>query len=290
MDVQLTAVDARTGRSADVVLVVEKDSTVAEAARALRAALGVPGGLEGTPRLAVAGGGGQVGAGGVAAEVWVAGRPVDPSLTMTVSPLREGVVVGLGGPVGLGVHDPDVGGVAEVRVVGGPDAGRVHRLPLGEYVLGSAHDADAYVADRTVSPRQARLLVTPEAVRWTPYEQAAPARIESRKLDEEREVKPGQVIAVGTTRLMVVPAEAPDAALVPSEDGGLAYNRPPRLPPAPTNVTVEMPAEPQDAQKRPVPVLAALAPVAIGVLLFVLMDNAMFLLFTLLSPVLMLSN
>ena len=51
MDVQLTAVDARTGRSADVVLVVEKDSTVAEAAQALRAALGA-GGVEAGARSA----------------------------------------------------------------------------------------------------------------------------------------------------------------------------------------------------------------------------------------------
>ena len=63
------------------------------------------------------------GFGPAGADVWIAGRPVDPALPMTVSPLREGAVVGLGGPVGLGVHDPDVGGVAEVRVVGGPDAG-----------------------------------------------------------------------------------------------------------------------------------------------------------------------
>ena len=48
MDVQLTAVDARSGRSADVVLVVEKDSTVADAARALRAALGLPDSVEAT--------------------------------------------------------------------------------------------------------------------------------------------------------------------------------------------------------------------------------------------------
>ena len=156
MDVQLTAVDARSGRSADVVLVVEKDSTVADAAGALRDALGLPAFVEGHGPLGPAG-----------AEVWIAGRPVDPTLPMTVSPLREGAVVGLGGPVGLGVHDPDVGGVAEVRVVGGPDAGRVHRLPLGEFVLGSAHDADAYVADGTVAARQARVLVTPQEVRWT---------------------------------------------------------------------------------------------------------------------------
>ena len=41
------------------------------------------------------------------ADVWIAGRPVDPSLPMTVSPLREGAMVGLGGPVGLGVPAPD---------------------------------------------------------------------------------------------------------------------------------------------------------------------------------------
>ena len=224
------------------------------------------------------------------AEVWIAGRPVDPALPMTVSPLREGAVVGLGGPVGLGVHDPDVGGVAEVRVVGGPDAGRVHRLPLGEFVLGSAHDAEAYVADGSVAARQARLLVTPQEVRWTPYDGATPATIEGRPLTEPRALQPGQVVAVGTSRFTVVPAEAPDAALVPSEDGGLAYNRPPRLPPAPASVTVEMPAEPADGQRRPIPLLASLAPVALGVAMFLITHSPMFLLFTLLSPVLMLSS
>ena len=283
MDVQLTAVDARTGRSADVVLVVEKDSTVADAARALREALGVAGGIEAAVRS-----GGAAGTAG--AEVWVAGRPVDPALAMAASPLREGVAVGLGGPVGLGVHDPDVGGVAEVRVVAGPDAGRVHRLPLGEFVLGSAHDADVYMADQSVSARQARLLVTPEAVRWTPYEGAASARLESRPLTGEQDVTPGEVIAVGTTRLTVVPAEAPDAALVPSDDGGLAYNRPPRLPPAPKSVTVEMPAEPEDSQKRPIPLVASLAPIVIGMVLYAFTRSVIFLLFTLLSPVLLLSG
>ncbi len=279
MDVQLTAVDARSGRSADVVLVVEKDSTVADAARALRAALGLPEVMEGYGPTSPAG-----------AEVWIAGRSVDPSLPMTVSPLREGAVVGLGGPVGLGVHDPDVGGVAEVRVVGGPDAGRVHRLPLGEFVLGSAHDAEAYVADGSVAARQARLQVTPQGVRWTPYDEATPATIEGRPLTEARALRPGQVVAVGTSRFTVVPAEAPDAALVPSEDGGLAYNRPPRLPPAPASVAVEMPAEPADGQRRPIPLLASLAPVALGVAMFLITRSPMFLLFTLLSPVLMLSS
>ena len=98
------------------------------------------------------------------------------------------------------------------------------------------------------------------------------------------------MVAVGTSRFTVVPAEAPDAALVPSEDGGLAYNRPPRLPPAPASVAVEMPAEPADGQRRPIPLLASLAPVVLGVAMFLITKSPMFLLFTLLSPVLMLSS
>jgi hypothetical protein len=48
VDIQLTAVDAGSGRRQDVVLVVEPDSMVADAERVLRAALGV----EGAPRPA----------------------------------------------------------------------------------------------------------------------------------------------------------------------------------------------------------------------------------------------
>ena len=49
--------------------------------------------------------------------------------------MRDGALVGLEGPA------PDVdepGGVMELRVVGGPGAGRVHRLGLGEYTVGGA--------------------------------------------------------------------------------------------------------------------------------------------------------
>jgi S-DNA-T family DNA segregation ATPase FtsK/SpoIIIE len=286
VDIQLTAVDAGSGRRQDVVLVVEQDSTVADAEQALRSALGI----EGAPRLLGLGRYGGPPAAAAPACVWVAGRPVSPELAVRASPLRDGVVVGLGGPVGPGVHDLDVGGVAEVRVVGGPDAGRVHRLPLGEYVLGSAHDADAVVEDPTVSARQARLLVTPAGVQWTPFDQTAGARVEGEPIDAERQLTDGELVAVGDSRLLVVPAEAPDAALAPTDDGGLAYNRPPRLPPPPTATTVELPAEPRDAARRPIPVLACLAPLAFGAVMFLALRNPTFLVFTLLSPVMLISN
>src|SRR5215213_4226070 len=193
MDIQLTVVDAPTGRRRDVVLVIEPDGTAADAERALRACLATEGRsadglLELAPQLA------RLARPAVPSGLWVAGRPVSPDLPVRLSPLREGAVVGLGGPVGVGMHDLDVGGVAEVRVVGGPDAGRVHRLPLGEYVLGSAHEARAYVADRTVGGRQARLMVQPGQVRWTPYEQGPVAMLEGREITGPTVVKPGQVV------------------------------------------------------------------------------------------------
>jgi DNA segregation ATPase FtsK/SpoIIIE, S-DNA-T family len=285
MDIQLTVVDAPTGRRRDVVLVVEPDSTVGDAEQALRASLATEGLTPGlTGQLA------QLARPALAPGIWVAGRPVALDTPIRFSPLREGAVVGVGGPVGVGMHDLDVGGVAELRVVGGPDSGRVHRLSLGEYVLGSAPEARVYVEDPSVAARQARLLVSPGEVRWTPYEHAAGAAVEGREITGAVILKPAQLIAVGETRLMVVPAQAPDAALVPTDDGGLAYNRPPRLPPAPKKTTVEMPHEPGEGEKQPIPILATLAPLAFGVGLWAVTKNLSFLLFTVLSPMMYITN
>ena len=285
MDIQLTVVDAPTGRRRDVVLVVEADSTVGDAERALRASLATEGltpGLSG--QLA------QLARPAFAPGIWVAGRPVALDTPIRLSPLREGAVVGLGGPVGVGMHDLDVGGVIEVRVVGGPDAGRVHRLPLGEYVIGSAPDARVYIADQSVAARQARLQVSPGELRWTPYERAAAAAVEGRDITGPVLLKPAQVIAIGETRLMLMPAQAPDAALVPTDDGGLAYNRPPRLPPAPKRTTIEMPAEPKDPEKQPIPIIMTIAPLLFGVGLWAVTKNLSFLLFTVLSPLMYVAN
>jgi DNA segregation ATPase FtsK/SpoIIIE, S-DNA-T family len=282
MDILLTVVDARSGHWRDVVLVVDSTSTVADAERALRTAVGVE-----AMHLA----GTNLASPGTTTDgLWIAGRPVRPDLAVAVSPLRDGAVVGLDGPVGLGVHDLDLGGVVELRVVGGPDAGRVHRLPLGEFVLGSAPDVEAYVEDPAVGARQARLQVTPSELRWLPFEGSPTARVEEKKVTAERAVKPGQVVAVGNSRLMFVPAEAPDAALVATDEGGLAYNRPPRLPPAPRTDKVEMPVEPKDGAKRPFPLLALLAPLAAGGLMFLVMHNPSYLLLTVMSPMLMVGN
>jgi hypothetical protein len=77
---------------------------------------------------------------------------------------------------------------------------------------------------------------------------------------------------------------------VPSEDGGLG------LQPAAAAASGAGQRHGGDArragdgQRRPIPLLASLAPVLLGVAMFVITKSPMFLLFTLLSPVLMLSS
>ena len=71
----------------------------------------------------------------VADGLWLGARRLDPSLDLLDAGLRDGAVLGLGGPVGAAAQEPV--GVVELRIVGGPAAGTVHRLGPGEYSLGS---------------------------------------------------------------------------------------------------------------------------------------------------------
>src|SRR5262245_54714254 len=68
------------------------------------------------------------------AAVFVDGRPVNPRLTLAESPLREGCVVSIGDP--RGCVPPEPTGVVEIRAAGGPAAGTVHRLNVGQAEIG----------------------------------------------------------------------------------------------------------------------------------------------------------
>ena len=54
-----------------------------------------------------------------------------------------------------------------------------------------------------------------------------------------------------------------------------------------TSVEVDMPVEPKAAERKPLPLIGAIAPLVVGVAMFLLSHNPSFLLFTLLSPVML---
>ena len=95
----------------------------------------------------------------------------------------------------------------------------------------------------------------------------------------------GAVLTVGTNMLAVSVPEQPDAHLSPADDGGLAYNRPPRLMPSGRPRRIEVPAEPKRGDKARLQLLSAVIPLVLGLVMVKVLHSWAFAAFMLLSPV-----
>ncbi|MGH3171613.1 MAG: FtsK/SpoIIIE domain-containing protein, partial [Trebonia sp.] len=100
----------------------------------------------------------------------------------------------------------------------------------------------------------------------------------------------GQQIAVGGTLLGIAPYEPPDAALHPSDDGGIDFNRPPRLLPPQQNASFQLPRPPAENERRPLPILMAVAPLVMGLAMAYFMKELYMLAMCALSPIMVVGN
>nr|BFE86536.1 hypothetical protein GCM10020093_091370 [Planobispora longispora] len=91
----------------------------------------------------------------------------------------------------------------------------------------------------------------------------------------------------GSSVLTLKAVEPPDAHLDAQPDGGLAYNRPPRLRPPESPRRFAVPAEPRRAEPMRLHLLAALLPALVGLTLAWVLNTWYFLLFALMSPMIM---
>ncbi|MEN3585936.1 FtsK/SpoIIIE domain-containing protein [Streptomyces sp. ZYX-F-203] len=185
MRLTLTVVDPFGGQAADVVLDADPESTVGDISAELARRLGLGNAARVVPIGQQRRGGATASPGNVGAEipgtasphvgtaarapheaaavprdaprVYVDGYAVDPSATVVGSPLREGAVVSLQDPGGCLPGEPS--GLVELRVVGGPDAGTVHRLGVGRYDIGRGPAAYIRVDDPELDERALTLTV-----------------------------------------------------------------------------------------------------------------------------------
>ncbi|MFF5159872.1 FtsK/SpoIIIE domain-containing protein [Streptomyces sp. NPDC000348] len=314
MRLTLTVVDPFGGDAADVVLDADPESTVGDIARELAAQVG-----RGGAQVIPLGHQGQVPAGGAPA-VYVDGYAVDPGATVVGSPLRDGAVVSLQDPSGCLPGEPS--GLVELRVVGGPAAGFVHRLGVGRYDIGSGAASYVRVEDPEVDGRALTLSVATdgtcqvvlhcdeEGVTLDGKPIAGPEeekkgdkegkkRKERRKGGEETAGKKadgfdwplGAQIGIGNTLLQLTRYTPPDAALKWSDDGiGLDYNRPPRLRPAERQTSFRLPSAPREYEARPLPWLMALTPLVGAVVMVAIFQRWYYLIMAGLSPILLFAN
>ncbi|MEU6790602.1 FtsK/SpoIIIE domain-containing protein [Nonomuraea wenchangensis] len=258
--------------------------------------------------------------------VWRDGRPLDPR-ARAASVLRDGDKITLDPRLARATVIEEPGGVAEVRVVGGPGAGTVHRLGLGAHVIGADPTCAIAVPDPALAPEAVTVRVTPDAITvertWRAQDEAPKIKLKGRWADEvaeltarvaEREAAEHAagytevpeldgrpltepvpwldqaVLTCGSSVFVLTAVEPKDAHLAPLGEGGVAYNRPPRLRrPEPQRAFVR-PKEPSRSEGMRLQLLAAFLPAVLGVTLALALQVWYYLLVALMTPVIMIGQ
>jgi S-DNA-T family DNA segregation ATPase FtsK/SpoIIIE len=280
MQVPLTVLGAVHGDRADVLAAFEEGDTVQDVAAAL-AELFPAGGNPpaGTVVRSLRSG---------ATGLWAGGRRLADDLPAGAV-LRDGMVVALDprdGPA-TGLDEPT--GVVEVRLAGGPAAGPVHRLGLGRFEVGGDPGCAVRLADPAVPPRAATLEVTPGGVAVAPAAGVALV-LDGVPVKGRAPWPEGGVLAVGATLLGLHRPGPADASLTPTDDGGLAYNRPPRLLPPRRARRLAVPQEPRRGDGPRLGLLAAVLPAVFGAAMAVLLRQPLYLAMALLGPLTVLAG
>ncbi|MFI6501436.1 FtsK/SpoIIIE domain-containing protein [Nonomuraea typhae] len=276
--------------------------------------------------------------------LWREGRPVD-ARALAKAVLHDGDRITLSRRLARATVTEEPVGVAEVRVVGGPGAGAVHRLSLGAHVIGSDAMCAIAVPDPVLAPEAAMVRITPEAITVEPVRRERPAGPPRRKIkgryaeeltelaerDERREADrwaeaerarygapatadltaawPGgppeldgkpladaadwpehALLTCGSSVFALTAVEPRDAHLAPAADGGVAYNRPPRLRRPEPERRFERPAKPRKTEGLRLQLLAAFLPAVLGVVLALVLRQWYFLLIALMTPLIMIGQ
>jgi DNA segregation ATPase FtsK/SpoIIIE, S-DNA-T family len=221
--------------------------------------------------------------------LWAGGQQVPPD-TPAARALRDGAVVTTleGASAATSLAEP--GGVAELRVIGGPDAGTVHRLGPGVTTLGSGPGCQVRLQSPGV-PAHAATVTVAWGLSVPSLDPAGPAlQLDGKPVSQACAWPFGSVLRVSTTVLQLMRPEAADAHLSPA-GSGLAYHRPPRFRPDLQPVKIAIPAEPKKGHGNGMTMLlSALIPMVMGGVMVYVTRQWLYSLFMLMFPLMMLAN
>ncbi len=181
-------------------------------------------------------------------------------------------------------------GVAELRVVSGPGAGRVHRLPLGDTVVGNGA-AGWSLPDLRLPASALTVSVAADGTVTVAPGPGCAATLDGVPVTEGGTGWPvGDYLAVGGTVLTRAEVGEPvaDVETRPAE-ALVDLNRPPRMLPPERERVFHLPDRPGDVRRRPLPWVMVFVPLVVAVPL-ALLFGPRFLVFALLSPVMVLAN
>lgn len=207
-----------------------------------------------------------------------------PSAYVTESGLRSGALVDIVAAeknIGAGAAK-----AAEMRVVSGPDTGMRVSLPFGATVLGRGRTCAVTLNDPMVSKEHVRIVVG-HGVELHDLNSANGILIGEER-HQRVKVGPRDVVTVGNTQLSFVQLRQLEEGLGDSTD--IAFIRPPQVLPHVGIKKIDMPDSPDNPDPGRFPVLAMIAPLIMGVLLFAFTRQLLSVIFIALSPLMMIGT
>jgi S-DNA-T family DNA segregation ATPase FtsK/SpoIIIE len=212
-------------------------------------------------------------------------RAVDPRATISDSGLRSGVHVAI---TRRSDAYADRGQpVATLVVRSGPDAGREYPLAAGTAYLGRGRGAEVQVSDASVSRRHAKLLVT-DTLEVQDLGSSNGVLIAGDHVDRAV-LKQGDVFVVGDTELEVRTLGAA-SGVVSAGHGQIDFSRSPRIAPVYEGRKIGLPELPERKKPSRMPLITAMVPALMGVLLFVITGSKLALIFIFMSPLMVMGS
>ncbi|QWT24549.1 FHA domain-containing protein [Subtercola sp. PAMC28395] len=269
----------RAGESdVDVEITADSTALVKDIASALFVADPLRSGATEEPNLTIQTGG--TNATGVSTPV----RLLDPDSDLAESGLRSGSSIELvyAGSDFIRPGEQRGQAAARVTVVAGPDRGKTFDLPFGASTIGRDYGVDVRLGDSLVSKRHARVNVS-EYVEIIDLESANGTLLGGQQI-VRASLTSSDVVTVGETMLSV----APLLRLGSAEQSGsvVEFVRNPRVVARFPGIEIVAPTPPKLPARQRFPYLSIVAPIIMGVVLYVITQQLASLLFVALSPLL----
>ena len=169
----------------------------------------------------------------------------------------------------------------------GPRAGETVELTTESLIIGRGNDGPGKlgIADNSVSRTHARLTIDVGSVVVEDLGSKNGTEVNGELLSERRQLSTGDSIRFGDSACQVEIAPAPSEQLhLGRGSGRISFNREPRVLDADPARALELSDPPPTPQRRRFPLPAAVVPVVLGLTMFLVIGNPLFLIMTAMGP------
>ncbi|KIZ15421.1 FtsK/SpoIIIE domain-containing protein [Streptomyces natalensis] len=273
------------GEPQDVVLTVDDKATAADVATALDDLSTQPA-VQSPIKSSVVNLFPQQQAATTAPSLWADGHLCPPEEVIS-NLLRDGMRISTDDAIGPYLRAVEPSGRYELQVTGGPGAGRVARLTIGATSIGSAQANTMSVPDPDLPATALTITVDMQGKTRLVPQPGATVLLDNKPVDAEQDWPLGALAKAGSSLFVLDTPDEPDAHLSVMGEGGLAYNRPPRLSSLPPRPRLVVPQPPSKAERARFQLIASILPAIFGVAMYFMTKQVYTLLFCAMTPIMM---